>query len=294
MLGGYPVINGNVSFKQLNRSGFPFQLRVEEEVRASSDIHHWSIASREHPWTNPESGVSGFVDIVLKHDQFVTFRLVVECKRMRSNDERQLYWFFLLPNTNNEITGRTSCLEVEGEEAANEWRDIRIWDDVLLRPGSVESEFCILPNDEQRRQPILESLASELLEAVEGLAEEEVRIAKSQDQHGRVRLFMFPAIVTNAQLMVCQFRPEDISIEDGTLELSNASVFSVPFIRFRKSLARDFPTGRYFDLESAQRARQRTIFVVNAASISEFLAGWEMRPQGITARYAIQNHALWG
>ena len=35
----------------------------------------------------------------------------------------------------------------------------RVWDNVRLTPASLQSEFCILTSDEQRRQPILESLA---------------------------------------------------------------------------------------------------------------------------------------
>lgn len=34
--------------KLVNDSGFPLQLRVEEEVRGSQGS--WSVESREHPW----------------------------------------------------------------------------------------------------------------------------------------------------------------------------------------------------------------------------------------------------
>jgi len=32
-------------FKQINKSGFPFQLRVEHEIRSTQADHHWSVAS---------------------------------------------------------------------------------------------------------------------------------------------------------------------------------------------------------------------------------------------------------
>jgi hypothetical protein len=35
------------ALKQVNRSGFPFQLKVEGDIRAMEQSHHWSIASRE-------------------------------------------------------------------------------------------------------------------------------------------------------------------------------------------------------------------------------------------------------
>lgn len=69
------------TLKQINRSGFPFQLRVENEIRSSQNAHGWSVASHEHPWAAYDE--SGFIDIVVEHDQFVTFRVVIECKRIR-------------------------------------------------------------------------------------------------------------------------------------------------------------------------------------------------------------------
>ena len=69
------------TLKQINKSGFPFQLRVEHEIRRTQQEHNWSVASCEHPWTSGDAKSSGFIDIVLSHIQFVTFRLVIECKR---------------------------------------------------------------------------------------------------------------------------------------------------------------------------------------------------------------------
>jgi hypothetical protein len=48
--------------KQLNRSGYPFQLRVEQEVVATFQEHGWLVASREQPWST-EDGTSGFIDM---------------------------------------------------------------------------------------------------------------------------------------------------------------------------------------------------------------------------------------
>ena len=35
------------TLKQLNRSGFPFQLKVEDDIRAAEQDHKWYVASRE-------------------------------------------------------------------------------------------------------------------------------------------------------------------------------------------------------------------------------------------------------
>lgn len=197
---------------------------------------------------------------------------------MRAEDSRQLRWLFLMPDRELKETELASCLELKSEVTPKQPDlDVRIWDDVLLTPASFESEFCILPNDEQRRQPILEGLAVEVLEATEGIAQEEVGVQGSQRGAGCLNLFMFPAIVTNAEIMACRFNSRDVNIKEGTLDPSNAEMFPVPFIRFRKSLTSDFPPGRFRDLQDVQRARERTIFVVNAASMSVSLTDWDLR-----------------
>lgn len=166
---------------------------------------------------------------------------------------------------------------------------MRLWDDVCSTPASEQSEFCVLPNDEQRK-PILESLAAGVLDSIEGLAQEEVNIAKSQSPPYRLRrLFIFPVIVTNAEIAVCRFDSGSIRIDDGTIDPVNVEFTAVPFIRFRKSLAKVFPYGSFDDLQSANRARQRTVFVVNAASISEFLTGWDMHSKDPSEGFAIER-----
>lgn len=287
------MANQENTLKQINKSGFPFQLRVEHEIRLTQREHNWSVASREHPWTSADKSDSGFIDIVLKHDQLSTFRLVIECKRIKADDARQLRWVFLLPDQESQPTMLASCFEVEGRGKRSqisdpEWSEIRVWDNVNLVPTSLQSEFCILQSDEQRRQPILESLAAEVLESIEGLAEEEVNIEKSLGQPVHTRLFIFPAIVTNAEIAICRFDPANIKIVDGTLDAGDVEITTVPFIRFRKSLATSFPQGMFYYLEAANKARERTVFVVNAASISEFLKNWDVGPLP-NREYAIQR-----
>ncbi|HUM69436.1 MAG TPA: hypothetical protein PLK31_11380 [Chloroflexota bacterium] len=287
------MANQEDTLKQINKSGFPFQLRVEHEIRLTQEKHHWSVASREHPWTSADNLASGFIDIVLRHDTYPTFRLVIECKRVKADDARQLRWIFLLPDKESQPTGLTSCFEVEGSGRQNqidehEWNDIRVWDNVHLTPTSLQSEFCILTSDEQRKQPILESLATEVLESIEGLAEEEVNIERSLGQPIHTRLFIFPAIVTNAEIAVCRLDPANIKIADGTLDAEHIEITTVPFIRFRKSLATSFPQGAFHFLEAANKARERPVFIVNAASLPEFLKNWKLEPLP-NSQYAISR-----
>ncbi len=130
---------------------------------------------------------------------------------------------------------------------------------------------------------------SGVLESIEGLAEEEMNIAKSKGSNSHTRLFIFPAIVTNAEIAVYRFDPANIKINDGTLDVGYLEIQIVPFIRFRKSLATGFPQGSYSDLQLANRARERTVFVANAEYLNEFLKGRHLTPMDSFYGYAIQK-----
>ena len=177
------MANQDETLKHIWKSGFPFQLRVEDEVRSTHSTHNWSIATREHPWTNKETESSGFIDLVLKHDHFVTYRMVIECKRVKADDQRQLKWLFLVPEGEKQEKQLASCLEVGGTSTiatkiggANagekEWDHLRIWENVNILPKSFESSICVLPSDDSKSQPILERLASAVIDSVEGLGDE--------------------------------------------------------------------------------------------------------------------------
>lgn len=105
-----------------------------------------------------------------------------------------------------------------------------------------------------------------------------MNIEKSLGQPAHARLFIFPAIVTNAEIAVCRFDPANIKITDGTLDVGDVEITTVPFIRFRKSLATSFPPGMFYYLNAANKARERTVFVVNASSLPEFLKNWNVNP----------------
>jgi hypothetical protein len=263
------------ALKQVNRSGFPFQLKVEDDIRSTEAKHHWSVAGREHAWHDSE-GNNGFIDLVLKHKEFSTYRLIIECKRVKADDATQLQWLFLVEEARADSVVRASSFQVEADI------EVRVWDDVRVMPASLESEFCVLKGDEPRRASLLESLAKGLLDSTEGLAQEEVNMAESirnSEQNPRglyVRLFLFPMIITNAKIAVCRFNPSRVKLDHGMLEPDDAEIFEVPMIRFRKSLATDFPEGVFYTLDGANKARERTVLVVNAEHLTDILQKWQM------------------
>lgn len=295
------MANQDETLKHIWKSGFPFQLRVEDEVRSTRSTHNWSIATREHPWTNKETESSGFIDLVLSHDLLVTYRMVIECKRVKADDRRQLQWLFLVPEGEKQEAQVASCLEVGGTTTINAriretdlsetgWDHVRIWENVNILPKSFESSICVLPSDDSKSQPILERLASAVIDSVEGLGQEEIKIHQSKSHVVRLLVFLFPVIVTNAEISICSFNPNNVSILDGTIDASATTIMTVPFIRFRKSLATTFPEGTFSNLKEANEARELTVFVVNASALPSLLKDWKMSSRDLSGRYAIQNY----
>jgi len=58
-----------------------------------------------------------------------------------------------------------------------------------------------------------------------------------------------------------------------------------------KSLATEFPKGEIRDLNAANFARERTVFIVTASKIGDFLTGWNIGPLNELSRYAIRELA---
>jgi len=121
--------------KQLNRSGYPFQLAVGRSVDAGTSRHGWYVASREHPWAAGSLGTSRFIDLVLQHKHYSTFRIVAECKRMKTNENQALRWVFIQEMSGVDDERRASSFQVERKgdsDAPSGWSELRVWDDSLI------------------------------------------------------------------------------------------------------------------------------------------------------------------
>lgn len=246
--------------KNLNSSGFPFQIAVESVI---ADLGGWKVAGREYPWQNNDTGQNGFVDIIAEKN-FIT--LIVECKRVRDAE-----WIFLCSSRNlNRSHARFWVNRAGGREQAVGWYDGQV------EPSSPEADFCAIMGQDHRK-PLLENLASELLSATEAFAVEEYSFSKN------VSISYFPVIITTAELFICKFDPKDIEIESG--EIKNPQFEAVPFVRFRKSLttapSRFAVERRIEHFEEFAEARERTVFVLNASSIKEILGNWEIPQRSV-------------
>lgn len=248
---------------QVNRSGFQFQVRLAQEVRDGS--HNWRVIVEEHPWDDRESGIGGFIDIVLEkpadfgRDQ-PRIRMVVECKKV--GDETD--WVFLVPDLKLRRGGvRLLDAYLDQQSFVVEWRD------KIANPLSSESAFCVVPKGRQT----LEKLCDTLLPSVECLAHEGLTVDTFSSAYGE-SVFYIPVIVTNARLSICVFHPSNVDIETGEL-LNGAGQFqSVPFVRFRKALSSTLQPQEVVGLNKANQAGQRTVFVVHSTNLTSFLGGF--------------------
>jgi len=243
----------------VNSSGFPLQIAIEHLVRSKTLSHGWKVLYKEHSWKNMDTHNSGFIDIVLA-DEYGTSAMVIECKRVQDTS-----WIFLLPSMKqaNRRHAHVWVSRLDGQEAR-----FFDWNDIAADPSSAECEFCIVPGQDQKSRPMLERIASELIEATEALAQEDYYLNKEQ---GFIRMYV-NVIVTTAELHLCSFSPGDISIDAGMID--KAQFTSVPFLRFRKSLSTKLVSELNLKEKtqaSLVKAKENTVFVVNSSRFEEFL-----------------------
>lgn len=234
----------------VNASGFPFQLASFEQIDSWNT--RWLPALPEHPWRHPETGREGYIDYILNNRINSTQRLVVECKRQRG-DAR---WYFLgLRGDTYKVRFILSRREYSTPLAG----------DGEFHPKSEEAEFCVLPGENSSRRPTLERVADELLQSVEALAAEELVVDRD------LASFRYlPIVLTNARLYICHADLSAVSLVTGELD-PDTDFEQVPFIRFRKTLWSQSVESKAASVEDIRRERERTIVVVSAYSLKEFL-----------------------
>jgi hypothetical protein len=257
-----PDANDADLLRLINGSGFLFQLRVEDEVRRTSQTHQKHILAREHRWKDEATGEEGFIDLIMTTG--TNGKMVVECKRTRDAN-----WVFLVP-TDARIVGKANVLWT-GTLPNN--RKIAAWDNLELNPASFESSFCVIRGQGEGDAPMLERISGILLGASESLAAEELKYPQRVGVQGL--RFYFPVIVTNAKLKICRCDFSAVDLSTGTIP---GAVFEdVAFLRFAKSMSTRLQSSRPpNNLAESARESQRTVFIMNAETLPTSLLGnWE-------------------
>ncbi|HVQ38064.1 MAG TPA: hypothetical protein VMS31_11060, partial [Pyrinomonadaceae bacterium] len=187
--------------KLVNRSGFLFQLAVEDHVRAGKSQHDWDVVAREYPWATADRARSGFIDFVAERN---TLRCVFECKRTQSGE-----WIFLVPADAAETIQLRTLWSIVGQNGKSGWG----WGDWGFHPQTLRSEFCIVRGASDDDKPMLERIAGDHVRAAESLAREE--LAMPNRDYG-VYGYM-PVVVTNAKLYACRVDTTQVDLTTGSL-----------------------------------------------------------------------------
>lgn len=249
----------------INETGYPLQLYVSEAINSTQHQHGWHVMVQEHRWVNSESQDDGYIDIVLEHVSYVV-RLIVECKRVRGS------WTFLLPNRDPKLVYAAKFLHAKFPPP-----DVFKWETAHFKPESYDAPFCVMEVEGKKDSRTLEKIAGELLLSLESLAVEEARLLSSRNQHSGKKWYV-PIIITTANLQVCLFDPKEISAEDGSIQ-DTQEIKQVDFIRFRKNLTGNSEfQNQKFDLKEAHLENERTVFVVQAKNITNFLQSLSILP----------------
>lgn len=241
-----------------NSSGFPLQIAA---VHAINQSKNWRVLLEEHPWRSDITGGEGFIDIVAVTRIDDTCAMVLECKRVR-----QTSWVFLIPKPSVSHSRRVTVWvsnRVDSKWAEYGWKN---WGPY---PPTYESEYCAIPGQESGRKTLLERTACDLTDSVQALAEQEKQIQEKRNTNNFTRAYI-PVVLTTAQLFVSHFDPADISLTDGSLP-EDTPFSPVSYLKFRKSLSTRAQASSTTSIEKLYSESERTIFVVNAEHLPEFL-----------------------
>lgn len=249
----------------VNQSGFPLQIGLTALIQNTTNEHGWKVSFVEHSWKSELDNDSGFIDIVIENKYSTSFMLI-ECKRVLDSS-----WIFLVPKL--KANPRRHAKAWVNSFAGNCFKHF-CWADLSLDPVSYESEYCVVPGQDPKSKPMLERVAADVVSATEALAlEQKDYQAQLKDP---LRMY-FSVIVTTAKLQVCAFESEKVSLVDG--KVADAEFTEVPFVRFRKQLSTrpaSVPLTVVDGFYGFVRAKEHTVFVVNAEALPDFLATFEV------------------
>ena len=237
-------------------SGFPFQTAIAELVQ---EVSSCKLIAQEFPWKDDTD--VGFLDLVItKHNLIVA----IECKKT----QKDVFTFLQTGDAGKVI--RAQCLYLS-QIRDSSMRDELFCSDWEIKPSSLESMFCVVSTSATGKdQRMLEKDAQLLIRGADAFG----RFVKQNPRElERPERAIVPIIVTNGKLFAARYHPKDVSLEIGQLPATPApEIRQIQRIRFRKT----------FTYSAAPV--DRTVFVVAASSLKDFLSDLEMISQGPSAK----------
>ncbi len=208
--------------ERVDRSGFPFQMAVEEIVRSGK--HGWNIVGSELPWRD-KSGADCYIDLVLDYGSSLA---VIECKRVKEAKPggAGAWLFFANPDIEQNRDVRLFRIDAK-QQGPNPY-----YDDLTIRPTSFETTFAATADKDESAVTIAGKLVT---------ASETVAWDIAEKLNGDFMLITYPVIVTNAELWLCRFEPGEIDLASGTLtDGANFDGERQPWMRLRVPLNSEF------------------------------------------------------
>ena len=247
----------------VNASGFPLQMRVRQEIEDHHEKHGWEVVAGEYPWRS--STEDGYVDLILQ--KRIT-KLVLDCKRSSAP------WVFLLPDNVTSGMLRARCRWAQHVPGKRGGYSIPSgYSDIQFEPRTDEAEFCAIRGSSDRGTNLLERAAGTLVRAVDMIAGAESGFAISATPS--FRAIYVPVIVTTADVRVARFPIGEVSLENGKIRTGRFE--EVEAIRFRKSLSTiGSASEKPRDMAESKVESERTVYVVTASAIVEFLSSWKL------------------
>jgi hypothetical protein len=241
--------NDSIIQKALLDSGFPFQTAVADVIRQTPQ---WSIETEEFPWQDNNNSVQ-FLDIVAKCGNIF---VGVECKKTR----KDIYIFLKYDESCRDNNDRVRCFYLTQMKDTTHRMEVYC-DDWSMEPFSIESSFCVVgPDKTNKNQRLLERDAQLLLGGLDAFVKKHRREYQPRSDHESDFLYL-PVLITNAPLHIADYKPSDISLETGEFLSLPKIISKSTWIKFAKTFT---PACKRYD-------GFRTIFVVNALYLSDFL-----------------------
>jgi len=242
---------------EVNRSGFPLQIGVEQLFRQqeTSAGWDWNVRYVEHEWRHEQSGALGYADIVIENSAG-RLNAVLECKRVQNAE-----WIFLHEQSSEAVT-RTKGFFSAGKDS-----HVFGWEGIHTKLSSIESQFCVVIGEaSDKTRPMLERVSATLVQAVEALAQEDSHYELASNAK-----MYFPVIVTTARLKLCSYEAGKIELTTGSLRA--ARMQDAQFVRFRKQLSAEpgvIAKSEQLTSRLVAAAKESTVFVVNIDHLKHF------------------------
>lgn len=184
----------------------------------------WSTP-RGTPWRRGDQ--TGYADVVIERD---TGLGIIGCKRLSEVGT----YIFLVPEL---ASGERTRFRYHWTAVATRSGQQRGWIDLEVDPATYESGFCVAQGTGPKDRPILERIGAELVTATEAICWELRERQSAADPLGLSSkpYLGCPIIVTNADLVVCCYRPGSVDLESG--QLKGGKYQTVSAVRFRKPLS---------------------------------------------------------